>query len=40
MRKKDESPRKLIKDIKKANKDPEFRKGIREFIRYHTGKSS
>ena len=40
MKKKGESSRKLIKDIKKANKDPEFRKGVKEFIRYHTGKSS
>jgi len=40
MKKKDESSGKLIKDIKKANKDPEFRKGVKEFIRHHTGKTS
>ena len=31
---------KLIKDIEEANKDPEFRKGIDEFIAFHTGKKS
>lgn len=30
--------KKLIKEIKEANKDPEFRKGIAEFITFHTGK--
>ena len=28
---------KLIREIKEANKDPEFRKGIKEFIKFHTG---
>ncbi len=30
----------LKKRIEKANKDPEFRKAIDEFIRYHSGRSS
>ena len=29
---------KLIKEIKEANKDPEFRKAISRFIAYHEGK--
>lgn len=29
---------KLIKEIKEASKDPEFRKGVKEFIKFHTGK--
>jgi len=29
---------KLIKELKEANKDPEFRAGVREFIKFHTGK--
>ena len=30
----------LIEEIEEANKDPEFRKGIKEFIALTTGKSS
>ena len=29
---------KIIKEIREANKDPEFRKGVKEFIKFHTGK--
>jgi len=28
---------KVIKEIKEANKNPEFRKGIKEFIKFHIG---
>ena len=31
---------KLIKDIKEANKDPEFRKAVTRFIEYHEGRLS
>ena len=29
-----------MKDIDEANKDPKFVKAVKEFIRYHTGKTS
>lgn len=29
---------KLIKEIKEANRDPEFRKAIAKFIAYHEGR--
>jgi|TARA_Y100000310_G_C20681459_1_gene816208 hypothetical protein len=32
--------KKLMKDITEAKKDPKFMKAVREFIRYHTGKTS
>ncbi|MDO8537773.1 MAG: hypothetical protein Q7S21_02710 [archaeon] len=28
---------KAIADIREANKNPEFRKFIKEFVKYHTG---
>ncbi len=31
--------KRLRKKIEKANRDPEFRKFIKEFIKYHSGKS-
>ena len=31
--------KKLMKEIREANKDPEFKKGIKEFIALTTGKS-
>ena len=39
MRKKQISWDKFFKDVKEARKDPEFMKALKEFIRYHTGKS-
>ncbi len=32
--------KKLMDKIAYARKDPEFMKSIKEFIRYHTGKTS
>ncbi|MEK6888190.1 MAG: hypothetical protein AABX14_04575 [Candidatus Aenigmatarchaeota archaeon] len=29
----------ITKQIAKAMEDPEFRKGVKEFIRYHSGRS-
>ncbi len=31
---------KVIKEIREANKDPEFRKAVARFIAYHEGKLS
>ena len=30
---------KIAKQIAKAMEDPEFRKNVKEFIRYHSGRS-
>ena len=30
----------LVKEIKEANKNPKFKKVVREFVRIHTGKTS
>lgn len=32
--------KKLIREIKEARKDPEFMKGIKEFIEFHEGRLS
>lgn len=34
----EERVKKLIRNIHEANKDPQFRKAVKAFIAYHTGK--